>query len=142
MNKIMELIKAVAHGKVAEAQRLLEAGAVDDARDSDGRQALHHAAMYGEFEIAQMLLENGADVNSGDNNGWTALHYAAFGGHVHVVALLLQFDAEPMQCNDNGNLPLHYCRSNLAGILLEPATAKGKRRCMLSFLHASTQNYL
>ena len=47
------------------------------AKDSDGRTALHYAAMAGHKEVVELLIDKGADVKAKDSRGVTPLHLAA-----------------------------------------------------------------
>ena len=69
-------------------------GADINAKDVDGRTALHWAAWYGYTEAVKLLLAVGADVNAKDDLGRTALHWAAWHGCTEVVALLKAHGAE------------------------------------------------
>ena len=68
---------------------LLRLKARVDARNGDGRSALHEAAFAGHDQIVQALLAAGADVVSVDGRHRTALHEAARGGHLPIVERLL-----------------------------------------------------
>ncbi|XP_047264192.1 protein VAPYRIN-LIKE-like [Capsicum annuum] len=50
--------------------------------DSQGRTALHMAAIHGHVEVLQFLVTIGSDSDISDSQGWTALHFAAHQGHV------------------------------------------------------------
>jgi cytohesin len=60
-----------------------------NARDSDGRTALHWAALYGQKKVMELLLATKADVNSLDEDGFTPLHWAATFNQSDAVKLLL-----------------------------------------------------
>jgi ankyrin repeat protein len=60
-----------------------------NARDSDGKTALHWAALYGQNKVMELLLANKADVNSLDEDGFTPLHWAATFNRSDAVKLLL-----------------------------------------------------
>ena len=60
-----------------------------NARDSDGKTALHWAALYGQTKVMELLLANKADVNSLDEDGFTPLHWAATFNQSDAVKLLL-----------------------------------------------------
>ena len=60
-----------------------------NARDSDGKTALHWAALYGQNKVMELLLANKADVNSLDEDGFTPLHWAATFNQSDAVKLLL-----------------------------------------------------
>ena len=72
-------------------QRLLDAGAVVSATDTEGNTALLHAAEMGNFQIVELLVSGGADIASLNNSGHTALMRACFRGHNEVALPLLQF---------------------------------------------------
>ena len=65
-----------------------------NARDSDGKTALHWAALYGQTKVMELLLANKADVNSLDEDGFTPLHWAATFNQSDAVKLLLANKAE------------------------------------------------
>lgn len=58
--------------------------------DSDGKTALHLAAMWGNRKLIACLLKNNADINIRDNDGHTAFHY-----------LPNDFKFEELVCNHN-----------------------------------------
>ncbi len=62
--------------------------------DSQGRTALHLAAMRGHTEVARLLLAWGADAECADNDGWTPLRWAV-ANRCHDLAELLRTPPEP-----------------------------------------------
>ena len=76
-------------GEVDNLRELIEAGEDKNAKDEEGRTALHFAAGYGEDDCVKLLLEKGADINACDNNKNSPLHYAAGYGIVSCVQLLV-----------------------------------------------------
>ena len=68
---------------------LLRLKAKVDARNVEGRSALHEAALAGHEQIVQALLAAGADAVASDARSRTALHEAARGGHLPIVERLL-----------------------------------------------------
>ncbi|GAB3310397.1 ankyrin repeat domain-containing protein [Luteimonas notoginsengisoli] len=68
---------------------LLKHKAKADARDRDGRSALHQAAFAGHGEIVAALVDAGADVNACDGAGRTPLLEAARGGHQGALETLV-----------------------------------------------------
>ncbi len=68
---------------------LLDNGARVDLQDSDGRTALHTAAMYGcKPNLLQQILDHGGDTNVKDNEGCTPLDLARKRGKTQVVDFL------------------------------------------------------
>jgi ankyrin repeat protein len=105
---------AVRSGKKELVEFLLEKGATEDifaaasvghtdqvvallkqdpklinARDADGKTALHWASLYGQTKVMELLLANKADVNSLDEEGFTPLHCAATFNQSDAVKLLV-----------------------------------------------------
>lgn len=90
-----------------------------DARDEDGRTALHR-----EVEGIAELIRAGANVNAQDDGGWTPLMCACSAGHVDKVRALLSSPAiEPNLTNDAGMTALHYAcskgRQELLSLLMQ-----------------------
>ena len=56
---------------LATAEALLAAGAGIDARDNNGRTALHYAAAAGYTDVAKALVDRGADLSAKDVDGVT-----------------------------------------------------------------------
>ena len=89
-----QLLKMARVGNTDEVLMLLKMGADVNARDEDGKTALHNASQSGYTEIVRLLLDNGADVNAKDNYGRTALHNASESGYTEIVRLLLNNGAD------------------------------------------------
>ena len=98
-NKKTALHTAVEHGHISIVELLLqhlddEVQAAAEARDADGRTALHYAAAFGRETILRLLIvENRTCLDTRDKFGWTALHLAAKRNHGLVVATLLRYGA-------------------------------------------------
>jgi uncharacterized protein len=61
---------------LAAAQVLLDAGAAVNARDRNGRSALHAAAAQGYSDVVKLLVERGADIGAKDADGVTPVDAA------------------------------------------------------------------
>ena len=85
-------------------QVLLEAGADLEARDGNGRTALHSASAAIEGrEAVEFLLHAGADLEARDGSGRTALHIAALESESpRSVGFLLDAGADASAITDSG----------------------------------------
>ena len=105
------------------ARVLLDAGALIDAADSNGWQALHFAAYDGSLELVQYLLDRGADVNAATLEGDTALYISAHDDSLELPRLLLDRGADVNAATAGGCTALHvaayYGRLELARLLLD-----------------------
>mmetsp|Transcript_42947 Transcript_42947/g.107476 ORF Transcript_42947/g.107476 Transcript_42947/m.107476 type:complete len:205 (+) Transcript_42947:550-1164(+) len=85
-----ELHLAAVRGEGRAVRELLERGRADvDARDFDGRTAMHLAAMKGRADTAGLLLAGGADRAARSRTGSTPLICAAQRGHYECAKVLL-----------------------------------------------------
>ncbi|XP_041483640.1 tyrosine-protein kinase HTK16-like [Lytechinus variegatus] len=79
-----------------------------DARNADGRTALHEAAALGEENIIFRLLEKGANINSKDSNGVTPLYTACSSNQPKACQFLMIKGADPtLRHPRTGWVPLH-----------------------------------
>ncbi len=78
----------------AGVQLLLKHKARLDARDAEGRSALHEAAFAGHADIVAALLAAGADAQARDQRGRTPWLAAARGGQAGVLDALAQAGAD------------------------------------------------
>ena len=70
--------KAVAEGKLHQAEYLIHAGADVNASDKElDATALQIASSHGNVEMMRMLLSKGAHASKADKDGFTPLHLAA-----------------------------------------------------------------
>jgi uncharacterized protein len=88
------LIEAAENGDRIAASRLLDQGALVDARAVDGTTALHWAARADRLDTVRLLLESGADADAADRYGVTPLYLAAENGSPAVIAALLDAGAD------------------------------------------------
>jgi ankyrin repeat protein len=85
---------AVFNGDVAEAKRLLAAGADVKAENIYGADAMQLAADNANTGMIQLLLKAGANPDSPNPEGETALHLVARAGNVDAAKLLLKAGAK------------------------------------------------
>ncbi|KRF08612.1 hypothetical protein ASH00_02600 [Arthrobacter sp. Soil782] len=96
------LINAAWENNVAEANRLIEAGADVNYEDETQQSAFLIAASEGYLELLELTLRNGADVHALDSFNGTALIRAAERGHADVVRRLLETDVDVNHVNNLG----------------------------------------
>lgn len=105
------LFDAAINGDTEKAAQLLyqNAGALDlEAKQSDGKTALHLAAERGNGEVVMTLLESGAYVDTKDRfTRRTALHLAVHNGHTDVAMILLNQGAAVDAPDNMARTPLH-----------------------------------
>jgi tetratricopeptide (TPR) repeat protein len=92
-------------GNIPMMELFVSRGADINKLNSNGEQALLHAAWKGKQDAVRWLVERGASLNR-QGKQWAALHYAAFGGHAEVVAYLLERGADINALSTNGSTPL------------------------------------
>ncbi|MFC6155670.1 ankyrin repeat domain-containing protein [Kribbella jiaozuonensis] len=102
-----QLIAAAWKNDVAEARRLIKAGANVNALDDTVQSAFLIAASEGYLELLNLTLANGADVRSLDSYHGTALIRAAERGHAAVVGRLIQAGVAIGHVNNLGWTALH-----------------------------------
>ena len=86
----------------AGVQLLLKHKAKVDARDAQGRSALHEASLAGHVEIIAALLAAHADLQGRDAQGRTPLLDAARGGHLAAVQALAAAGADAEHVDAEG----------------------------------------
>ncbi|MFJ6279862.1 ankyrin repeat domain-containing protein [Arthrobacter subterraneus] len=96
------LINAAWENNVAEASRLIEAGADVNYEDETQQSAFLIAASEGYLELLELTLSNGADVHALDSFNGTALIRAAERGHADVVRRLLETEVDVNHVNNPG----------------------------------------
>jgi ankyrin repeat protein len=102
-----QLIAAAWKNDVAEAKRLITAGANVNAVDDTVQSAFLIAASEGYLELLDLTLAHGADVRSLDSYHGTALIRAAERGHAAVVGRLIKAGVAVNHVNNLGWTALH-----------------------------------
>ncbi|GLH15734.1 Uncharacterized protein GBIM_20180, partial [Gryllus bimaculatus] len=102
----------------------------EEARDADGRSALHRAAVAGRAGAAAALLAAGADARARDALGATPLLLAAYWGHAHVAECLLRAGARPDE-EFEADLRLMHREARIGGDF------RGRPAFALSALHVA-----
>jgi ankyrin repeat protein len=117
---------AVFTGDVAQAKRLLAAGADVRAMNAYGVNALQLAADAGNTELIRLLLKAGADPNSPNPDGETALHLVARSGNVEAAKLLLKAGAavDPRE-SFGGQTPLMWAAARRHPEMVDLLASRG-----------------
>ena len=90
------------------AELMLAGGADVQARDREGKTALHYAATSGNVEVLELLLSKGAEVDAKDTRyRRTPLHKAAYSADVKTVAALLNKGADISARDAEGLQAIH-----------------------------------
>jgi ankyrin repeat protein len=106
---------AARYGHDTAVAMLLNSQDVDidvNARDSEGKSALHRAVATGNIDIVSALLIAGAHVDMPDEAGLTPLHIAASGSSGDVVNELLSYGADINDRDNHGRTALHHVCSS------------------------------
>lgn len=109
------LMEAVSHGKLAELDAQLDAGATVHLTDQKGHTALSLALEERNLAAFCRLLQAGASANQTHPEGGALVAYAFQHGHLAAVQLLLQAGADVNARTAEGKSLAHLCceRKNL-----------------------------
>ena len=117
---------AVYRGDVAEAKRLLRAGANLKLANNYGVTAMTLAAEVADTEILKVLLEAGADADSPNPEGQTALHAVARTGNIDAAQALLKAGATiDAKEKWGGQTPLMWASARRHPAMMELLISKG-----------------
>ena len=117
---------AVYNGDVAEAKRLLRAGADVSLANKYGATPMSLAAEVGNAEMLKVLLEVGADVESPNADGQTALLAVARTGNVEAAKLLLDRGAKvDAKEKWGGQTPLMWASARRHPAMMQLLISKG-----------------
>ena len=105
MDQATPLIDAARFNCREAAKKLLEAGANPNARDGEGRTALHVSSFSGNDAVTTVLLEAGADIELIDKLNQTPLILSLKRGYVKPAELMIKKGArlDVIDCN-GGNI--------------------------------------
>ncbi|XP_014205603.1 ankyrin repeat family A protein 2 [Copidosoma floridanum] len=117
-NGLTGLMWAAGYGQLSSARLLLQAGANQNKKGSQGQTPLHFAAASGHHDLVRLLLNHGANPNACEDEGNTPLIYGAQGDHPHVCYELLEKGADITITN------VHGINAYKAAILKNATTAK------------------
>jgi ankyrin repeat protein len=127
--------------ELLDAARAWDAGKVDvmlgegadpnAAGESDGKTALHFAAMLGNRQMVDALLAKDANPNARDALGKTPLHYAGAAMQASITAALVAAGADRRAEDADGNTPVHAAAeagdvATVKGLVGETADAAAK----------------
>ncbi|HEX8225086.1 MAG TPA: ankyrin repeat domain-containing protein [Allosphingosinicella sp.] len=119
------LQEAISRRDTEGALKLIEAGVDLDNQDSDGRTALHYAAIFANLRVAEQICLSGGNPNRVDRHGNNALWSACIEDHepYAMVKLLVRYGADPDQVNKVGRSPVGFAKltgNELLAAALEP----------------------
>lgn len=120
------MIEGARYGDEEDVQEALRNSADVDAKDEEGRTALHMAAANAYMSIARRLLQAGANTEVQNETGSTALHWACVAGSAPMVELLLANGANPAALNMAGQAPIDGALEN--GTVCEAFQAHSSRQ--------------
>lgn len=102
------LHRATRQGDLVVVKELLRVGYATEAKDEDGRTAVHLACLAGHAELLAALLAAGAAPSGPDCSGRHPLHYACEWEDAEMAEELLMAGASPQaRDTDHGWVPLH-----------------------------------
>jgi ankyrin repeat protein len=84
-------IKAAQQGDIAEAEKLVKAGALVNGKTIGDQTALHIAAAEGQDEMVKWLLAHEADPLAPDQNGKMPAEFAKMQGHTQTEKIILDY---------------------------------------------------
>lgn len=103
------LLSAAALGNIQEVVTLLDLGANQEAKQSQGKSASWLAIDWGRQSCLELLVKRGADLDTPHADGVTATHHAAGYGNLNILKLVVSAtNKKHINAKDNkGFTPLH-----------------------------------
>lgn len=102
------LILASKYKSTEVIKTLIRAGAKINARNNNGRTALHYAAKFNGADEVSTLVSAGADIHARDHGEITPLNLAALSNGKSVIKTLIRAGANIHARDERGETPLHY----------------------------------
>ena len=113
-----DFLRACEKGSVEDALKCIKEGADVHCYLSDGRGAVHLAAVAGNIGVLKLLREHDVNLDSHDDEGMTPLAYACQESRVDVAKWLVNHEASLLTPNSMGLTPFHYvCLNGLDKLL-------------------------
>ncbi|UYV67595.1 hypothetical protein LAZ67_5001326 [Cordylochernes scorpioides] len=112
-NKMDQIHRAVARGRLRELQHLLDRKKLAFCRDNVGATPLHKAVLFSRLEVVRYLLARyPALLHARDHNGRTPLHYSAvLPDDGEMFRKLSEAGADPTATDTFGHRAEHYIKS-------------------------------
>lgn len=107
-------------------------GAKIDCQNSQGRTAVHYAAMMGHAAVLKELISAKANTAILDADGAHAIHFAAAYSRLNTLEIILEAKDAPVELEDkNGNTPLLYAVKKNSPDIVRSLIEKGRADPML-----------
>ncbi|CAB4061889.1 unnamed protein product [Lepeophtheirus salmonis] len=125
-------------------EALTDAGCIIDAKNFNGKTALHIMIQKKRLDCALALIVRNASIDMADDEfGNTPLHDAVEVGHVQIIKALLVFNADPLAQNKQGLTPWKLALNKYHNASMVESLSQ-TRMVVLYTLHAvgASQNFL